>query len=234
MGYERYPHDEYVPNTQLLTVYAYPKEMTFPQINSEWFNLEVFNRVELKKINLKMIVPEGFLEDNMGGRFSGKIIYVTLGTLGSLDLSLMERLISVLQNTNHKYIVCKGARYSEYELGPNMWGESFLPQAKIIPNVDLVIAHGGNRTLTETFALGKPMIVMPLFMDHYDNATRIEETNLGAKILPYSFSGGHLVNSIEALLNDTELQAKLEQISKRIQSSTLHEQLCEKIEKILA
>ena len=82
----------------------------------------------------------------------------------------------------------KGPQHAEYELASNMWGAEFLPQTKIIPLVDLVITHGGNNTTTEAFHFGKPMIVLPLFWDQYDNAQRVDETGFGVRLPTYAFS----------------------------------------------
>ena len=90
----------------------------------------------------------------------------------------MRRLVEVLGETPHRFIVSKGPQHDQYELADNMWGAEFLPQPAILPMVDLVITHGGNNTTTECFHHGKPMIALPLFWDQYDNAQRVDETGL--------------------------------------------------------
>ena len=99
----------------------------------------------------------------------------------------MRRLVAVLADTPHRYIVSKGPRADEFELPDNMWGEGRLPQTSIIPQCDLVITHGGNNTTTESMHFGKPMIVLPLFWDQYDNAQRVQELGLGARLDTYGF-----------------------------------------------
>ncbi|KAJ6217066.1 hypothetical protein RDWZM_008223 [Blomia tropicalis] len=215
LGYEPYPDNITFPETQLLTVYAYPNELNWNQIRQkDWFNLE-------------------FVEDSLNNKWSGKWIYVSMGSMGSVDLDLMKRLISALQNTPHKYIVSKGPRHEELELAANMYGERYLPQTKIVPLVDLVITHGGNNTTTETFAVGKPMIVFPLFGDQFDNAQRLEETGLGARLEPYGFTEKQLTDKIDHFLNDQAVLEKLQNASKRIMNSNKPEELAIKLEQLL-
>jgi UDP:flavonoid glycosyltransferase YjiC (YdhE family) len=105
----------------------------------------------------------------------GALVYVSLGSLGSADVALMNRLVDSLAETPHRYVVSKGPQHESIELAPNMTGSEFLPQPAILPQADLVITHGGNNTVTESIHFGKPMVVLPLFWDQYDNAQRIEE-----------------------------------------------------------
>jgi UDP:flavonoid glycosyltransferase YjiC (YdhE family) len=99
-----------------------------------------------------------------------------------------------------------------------MWGAEFLPQTKIVPLVDLVITHGGNNTTTEAFHFGKPMIVLPLFWDQYDNAQRVAELGFGVRLPAYAFGPRELTGAIDGLLGDAALRRRMVEIGAEVRA----------------
>jgi MGT family glycosyltransferase len=154
-------------------------------------------------------VPEG----------DGRLVYLSLGSLGSADVELMRRLIDVLGRTEHRVIISKGPQHELLDLAPNMVGAEFLPQPSILPMVDVVITHGGNNTVTECLHFGKPMIVLPLFWDQYDNAQRMQELGWGRRLPTYSFEEGDLVRAIDDLAADERAGRELGLLSGRLQGT---------------
>ena len=115
----------------------------------------------------------------------------------------MQRLIDVLGTSRHRVVVSMGPRADELRLADNMTGAATVPQTKVIPQVDLVITHGGNNTTTEAMHFGKPMIVLPLFWDQYDNAQRVHELGYGVRLPTYAFTDDELLGAVDRLLADT-------------------------------
>jgi MGT family glycosyltransferase len=162
-------------------------------------------------------VPETYREhERLGGE--GALVYLSLGSLGSADVTLMRRLVGVLARTPHRYIVSKGPQADLIELADNMVGAEFVPQPAILPGVDLVITHGGNNTITESWHAGKPMIVLPLFWDQYDNAQRVDELGFGVRLRTYAFEDEELTGAIDRLLGDRTLAARLDAMSRRLRA----------------
>ena len=88
-----------------------------------------------------------------------------------------------------------------------------------IPEVDVVITHGGNNTITESLHFGKPMVVLPLFWDQVDNAQRVDETGFGRRLSTYAFRDEELTDAIDELLADEVLAERLGAMSRRIQAA---------------
>ena len=103
-----------------------------------------------------------------------------------------------------------------FELADNMVGDQMVPQTKVIPQVDLVISHGGNNTVCEGFHFGLPMIGLPLFWDQYDNAQRLAETGFGARLPTYGWTAEELIGTVERLLADDALRLRLKTIATRL------------------
>jgi len=149
----------------------------------------------------------------------GGLIYLSLGSLGSADVGLMQRLVDVMGRTRHRVIVSKGPLADQIQLRDNMAGEGVLPQPTILPQVDVVITHGGNNTVTECFHNGKPMVVLPLFWDQVDNAQRLDETGFGVRLSTYGFDDIELTGAVDRLLADSALRNRMAVEAKRLQAN---------------
>ena len=107
----------------------------------------------------------------------------------------MQGLVDSLAGTRYRVIVSKGPQHDKLRLPDDMVGEEFLPQTSILPQVDAVITHGGNNTVGECFHFGKPMVVLPLFWDQYDNAQRVHETGYGVRLDTYGHAPEELTGA---------------------------------------
>ena len=99
-----------------------------------------------------------------------------------------------------------------------MWGDHQVPQTNVLPLVDLVITHGGNNTITESFHFGKPMIVLPLFWDQYDNAQRVHEKGFGVRLDTYGFTDDQMTSAVQRLLADSQLRSTMARNATEIQA----------------
>jgi len=203
---------DFTAESPWLNLYSYPAEADYKRehpLGPTWHRLDSTVRAPETTWQL----PEYLAERD------GALIYLSLGSLGSADVALMQRLVDVLATTRHRIVVSKGPLGDQIQLHDNQAGESFLPQPAILPQVDLVITHGGNNTVTEAFHHGKPMIVLPLFWDQVDNAQRVEETGFGRRLATYDFRDEELTNAIDDLLADRTLADRLAAMSTRIRAS---------------
>jgi MGT family glycosyltransferase len=205
------PADDFIHESPLLNLYIYPEEIDYPrarELGETWHNLQA---------SVRSTDPEWELPPALAER-EEPLVYLSLGSLGSADVSLMEKLVAELAGAPYRVIVSKGPQADEYELAENMVGEEFLPQTVILPQVDLVITHGGNNTVTESLYFGKPMVALPLFWDQYDNAQRVEETGVGIRLDTYGHNGAELTGAIDRLLEDRALAGRLASMSAGLQA----------------
>jgi MGT family glycosyltransferase len=188
------PDLEMIHESPWLDLMLYPRELDYRRSRALppiWHNLETCVRATDEPYT-----PPGA---------DGSLIYVSLGSLGSADVPLMKRLVAALSDTPYHYIVSEGPQHDQYELAPNMTGAEFLPQVSVLPQVDAVITHGGNNTVTECMWFGKPMIVLPIFWDQHDNAQRVQETGFGMRLSTYSFEEEQLAAALSRVLRDAPL-----------------------------
>lgn len=204
---------DYIETSTHANLYVYPAELDYTDarpLDSTWHRLDS----SVRETDDAYELPASFAARDS----DAALVYLSLGSLGSADVGLMQRLIDVLATTRHKVIVSLGPRAEELKLGPNMVGAAMLPQTTIIPQADLVITHGGNNTTTECMHFGKPMILLPLFWDQYDNAQRVDERGYGIRLSTYGFTDDELTGAVDRLFADTALRSRLTAVGAAIRA----------------
>jgi len=212
---------EFIHTSPWLNLYLYPRELDYRRadpLGAAWHNLESSVRATDPGFEL----PAG----------DGPLVYLSLGSLASGDVPLMQRLIDALAETPWRVIVSMGPQHDELALAGNMVGAEFLPQASILPQVDVVITHGGNNTVTECLHFGKPMVVLPVFWDQHDNAQRVHETGFGLRLDTYGHDPAELRDAVARLLDDEPMRERLGALSRRLRAAPGTERAAELIERL--
>jgi MGT family glycosyltransferase len=210
-GADALPELEFMPRANAANLYVYPAEADYlgaRPLDASWTRMDS----SVRETDGDYEVPAEVADRPAGSA----LIYLSLGSLGGADVDLMRRLVEVLGTTRHRFIVSKGPQADQITLPANMVGAQMLPQTKVIPQVDLVISHGGNNTTTEALHFGKPLVVLPLFWDQYENAQRVDELGFGVRLDTYSFDDAELTDAVERLLADTALRARLDEMGAAI------------------
>jgi MGT family glycosyltransferase len=201
------PRRDFMHTSPTANIYVYPRELDYTDLrplDETWHRIDS----SVRETDEPYVVPAHLAD----GPADSGLVYLSLGSLGSADVDLMQRLLDVLGTTRHRVIVSMGPRADELRLPDNMAGAGTLPQTTVMPQVDLVITHGGNNTTTEAMHFGKPMVVLPLFWDQYDNAQRVHELGYGVRLPTYSFTDDDLTGTVDRLLADTTLRERMARI----------------------
>jgi MGT family glycosyltransferase len=210
-GADPLPDLEFMPRDNAANIYVFPQEADYVAqrpLDETWHRIDS----SVRRTEEDYTVPPQIADRPEGSA----LIYLSLGSLGGADVELMQRLVDALADSPHRFIVSMGPQADRITLADNMVGEQTLPQTKVIPQVDLVITHGGNNTTTEALHFGKPMVLLPLFWDQYDNAQRMDELGFGVRLATYEFTSDELSGAIDKLLGDDDVRARLDAIGARI------------------
>ena len=69
-----------------------------------------------------------------------------------------------------------------FDLPENVIGVRFAPQVELLKRASMMVCHGGLNSLKEAILLGVPLVVVPMFYDHFGYAARVEYHGLGRRV----------------------------------------------------
>src|SRR5689334_8310773 len=134
------PDLEMIAASPWLNIYVYPRELDHLRAAA----------MPGKRVRLESCVrdeqdvwapPEG----------EGPLVYLSLGSLGSADVELMQRLIDSLEPLDElRAVVSLGPQHEVLRFPDRFSGAEYLPQTAVLRHADAVITHAGNNTVTES------------------------------------------------------------------------------------
>jgi MGT family glycosyltransferase len=130
---------------------------------------------------------------------AGLRVYVSLGTVFNEQPAVYRRILDGLAALDAAVIV--GAGRSAPMLRTRHWPRVLVyesvPQVALLRQVDIVVTHGGNNTVQECLAAGRPMVVLPFGGDQHANAARVTRLGAGVALDAASFTPAQLGAAVQ-------------------------------------
>jgi UDP:flavonoid glycosyltransferase YjiC (YdhE family) len=144
--------------------------------------------------------PVPYAEPGELPKLTTPLVYLTFGTaFGTAEL--LTTAIEGLALLGVRVVVATGrVRPGELrDLPDDVVVHDWLPQADLLPHVDLVVHHGGSGTMLGALSAGVPQLVLPQGADQFANADAVHDAGVGLRLRPDDVSVAAVAQQANAL-----------------------------------
>jgi UDP:flavonoid glycosyltransferase YjiC (YdhE family) len=78
--------------------------------------------------------------------------------------------------------------------------QTWVPQAELLPHVDVVVHHGGSGTTLGALTVGAPQLILPQGADQFANAYAVGAAGAGLPLLLDELSADAIAEPVRKLL----------------------------------
>jgi polyene glycosyltransferase len=157
------------------------------------------------------------------------VIYVGLGTLVQLSKEQIAALVNAFERLGPDHSILwklsesQQALLPRKELPKNVRIERWVPsQLEVLAhaNVRVFLTHGGGNGFHEGIYFGKPLMVMPFWLDCFDFAVRAIDSGVGLALdHPPDFTADEVTKKLEQLLRDSRFRERAQHWGKQLQKA---------------
>ena len=142
-----------------------------------------------------------------------KLIYMTMGTTGLGDF--FQLAYDLFEGGRFTCVMTTGRQSKPMSTIPgHIYIEEYLDGDLVMEACNTVVCHGGNGTIYQALAHGKPIIGIPTIPDQAYNMRRVEALGLGKSLTWKEFHANPriLLNAINAVLANHSFAEKAQQM----------------------
>jgi UDP:flavonoid glycosyltransferase YjiC (YdhE family) len=159
-------------------------------------------------------LPAGIADRDRGR----PLVYLTLGTAMG-DADVLREAIAGLATLAADVLVAAGPTVAVDALGEvpaNVRIESWVPQADLLPHLDLVVHHGGSGTTLGAFGAGLPQLLLPQGADQFSNAEVVRELGLGDRLIGAEVTAATVAERAGHLLRDDAVRTATRRMAEEV------------------
>jgi MGT family glycosyltransferase len=122
----------------------------------------------------------------------------------------------------------------DFEPPPNVLVREKVPQLALLDHVAAVVSHGGQNTVTETLAVGRPLVVAPIRDDQPLVADQVSRAGAGVTVRFSRVTADQLRGALESVLFDKRFRAAAEDVQASFRSAGGPPEAADRLESLLA
>jgi hypothetical protein len=132
-------------------------------------------------------------------------VYLTLGTVSFGAVDVLRRAIEEIAALDVDILVTAGPEGEPAALGTapsNVHIERFVAQSGVLPEVDLIVHHGGTGTVLGALEMGLPQLLLPQGADQFLNAEILKTAGVAQALVNNQQQPGAINEAAHGLLSD--------------------------------
>ncbi|QUH01555.1 glycosyltransferase family 1 protein [Saccharopolyspora erythraea] len=185
------------------------------------------DRVELRPVPF---AEPGQLPEVVGER-DRPLVYLTLGTaFGTADV--LSTAIEGLSGLDVRVLVSGGRLVEAAALGQlpeNVTAVSWLPQADLLPHLDLIVHHGGSGTTLGALGAGVKQLLTPQGADQFNNAEAVVDGGAALSLQPGELSPEAIADGARKLLEGSEFDAPVRALAQEVAAMPSPEEIAARL-----
>jgi UDP:flavonoid glycosyltransferase YjiC (YdhE family) len=218
-----------VPDDFMMTLGDLSLDIFPPSLQRPKF-LAIGNRVELRP------VPYAEPDELPAIARAGRLAYVTLGTVFGVP-DILRVVIEGLAPSGLRILVATGPTVSAGDLGPlpdSVTVARWVPQARLLPHVDLAVHAGGSGTVLGALAAGARQLILPQGWDQLTNARVLEQAGAARQLSRDQISAAAVAELAQQVLTDASIAERTQALKAEIERMPAPAELASRLPELIA
>ena len=147
------------------------------------------------------------------------LAYFTLGTVKNQDMADLIAGLAALGEFDGAVVVTTGRPIERQQLGEapaNVVLSEFVPQARLLPHLDLLVSHAGAGTMLGGLCHGVPQVAVPRGTDQPDNAALLARSGAGVVVAPQDYGAQRIRAAMATVTGDPGYAAAARRVQREI------------------